>query len=46
LFGLALALLPGGARAQKADAPGGGVLTADQAVGAALTQSGTVLGAQ
>ena len=46
LLGLALALLPGVARAQNADAPGGGSLTADQAVGAALTQSGTVLGAQ
>ena len=46
LLGLGLTLLPGMARAQKADTPSGGPLTADQAVTAALTQSGTVLGAQ
>ncbi len=46
MFGLGLTLLPGMARAQKSDAVGGAALTADQAVSAALTQSGTVLGAQ
>jgi len=45
VVGLGLALLPGLVRAQKA-AAGGGALTADQVVNVALTQSGTVLGAQ
>ena len=46
LLAVGLSLLPGRAMAQKPTEPVSGVLNATQAVDAALTQSGTVLGAQ